>query len=311
MLNRQHETQSFSMGEFVWFVGVVEDRMDPMKLGRVRVRCVGYHTDDKTLMPTDTLPWAVPMQDIRSAAISGIGMSPTGLVEGSWVVGFFRDGHHAQDPIIMGSIGGISQTKQPSKGFHDPNGQYPRHERESDTNRLSRTEKINETIVQSKTESRELNVVRSLNDGNWDEPAVPYAGDYPYNHVRETESGHIEEWDDTPGAERYQRYHRQGGFHEIHPDGKEVTKVVNDKYEVILGDEYIHVKGNVSITVNGNANVLVKGNSRLETGGNRDEYVRGNYRLLVGGRMQVRSGGQMFLDSPRIDLIRPGPGISF
>ena len=36
---------------FVWFTGVVEDRNDPTKLGRVRVRCVGYHTDNKTARP--------------------------------------------------------------------------------------------------------------------------------------------------------------------------------------------------------------------------------------------------------------------
>ena len=32
---------------FVWFTGVVEDRNDPAKLGRVRVRCLGFHTEDK------------------------------------------------------------------------------------------------------------------------------------------------------------------------------------------------------------------------------------------------------------------------
>ena len=32
---------------FIWFVGVVEDRADPQKLGRVRVRCLGYHTENK------------------------------------------------------------------------------------------------------------------------------------------------------------------------------------------------------------------------------------------------------------------------
>ena len=31
---------------FVWFTGVVEDRNDPAKLGRVRVRCLGFHTED-------------------------------------------------------------------------------------------------------------------------------------------------------------------------------------------------------------------------------------------------------------------------
>ena len=42
------ETQSYFMGldGFIWFVGVVEDRNDPDQLGRVRVRCLGFHTED-------------------------------------------------------------------------------------------------------------------------------------------------------------------------------------------------------------------------------------------------------------------------
>ena len=35
-------------GEFTWWQGVVEDRNDPLKLGRCRVRVLGYHTDKKT-----------------------------------------------------------------------------------------------------------------------------------------------------------------------------------------------------------------------------------------------------------------------
>ena len=41
---------------FIWFVGVVEDRNDPQKLGRVRVRCLGYHTADRIALPTSDLP---------------------------------------------------------------------------------------------------------------------------------------------------------------------------------------------------------------------------------------------------------------
>ena len=37
---------------------LLKDRNDPTKLGRVRVRCVGYHTDDKIKIPTEDLPWA-------------------------------------------------------------------------------------------------------------------------------------------------------------------------------------------------------------------------------------------------------------
>ena len=40
------------MDGFIWFTGVVEDRDDPSKLGRVRVRIVGHNTDDKSKIPT-------------------------------------------------------------------------------------------------------------------------------------------------------------------------------------------------------------------------------------------------------------------
>ena len=34
-------------GEFVWWMGVVEDITDPEIIGRARVRIMGYHTADK------------------------------------------------------------------------------------------------------------------------------------------------------------------------------------------------------------------------------------------------------------------------
>ena len=137
---RKH-SEFAGLGEFVWFFGVVEDRMDPLKIGRVRVRCFGWHTDNKKDLPTSALPWAQPLQDITSAAISGFGKSPTGIVEGTWVVGFFLDGQLAQRPVIMGTIAGIPTTpSNPSKGFNDPNGvfPYPNILDEPDVNRLVR-----------------------------------------------------------------------------------------------------------------------------------------------------------------------------
>ena len=71
---------------FVWFVGVVEDRNDPSELGRVRVRCVGFHTEDKTRIPTEGLPWAHVMHPVTDPSMSGMGHTPSFLVEGSWVV---------------------------------------------------------------------------------------------------------------------------------------------------------------------------------------------------------------------------------
>jgi hypothetical protein len=43
---------------FVWFFGLVEDRDDPKQVGRVRVRCFGFHDQDDGQLPTTALPWA-------------------------------------------------------------------------------------------------------------------------------------------------------------------------------------------------------------------------------------------------------------
>jgi len=94
----------FNKDGFNWWIGVVEDRKDPEKQGRVRVRIFGYHTDSRELLPTKSLPWALPIQPITSAATSGIGSSPLGPVEGTWVIGFFLDGEDCQQPAIFGTI---------------------------------------------------------------------------------------------------------------------------------------------------------------------------------------------------------------
>ena len=116
---------------FIWFAGVVEDRADPLKLGRVRVRCLGYHTENKEQLPTEDLPWAHPLLPITSSGVSGLGQTPLGLVEGSWVIGFFRDADTKQDAVILGSLPGKPTTSgainaAEGLGFSDPNGVYPR-----------------------------------------------------------------------------------------------------------------------------------------------------------------------------------------
>ena len=96
---------------FVWWQGVVEDNDDPLKLGRVRVRVLGWHTDDKSEIPTDSLPWAAIVMPANNSTTSGKGWSPTGILQGTWVVGFFRDGLNAQEPVVFGTLGGINTVK--------------------------------------------------------------------------------------------------------------------------------------------------------------------------------------------------------
>lgn len=91
--------RGMGLSEFVWFEGVIEDRMDPLGLGRMRVRAFGYDSEDRGEVPTEHLPWAYPILPLNSA--QGEVHSPK---EGTWVIGFFRDGMDAQDRIIFGTI---------------------------------------------------------------------------------------------------------------------------------------------------------------------------------------------------------------
>jgi hypothetical protein len=91
-------------GNFKFWIGVVEDRKDPEKLGRCKVRVYGYHTDNKGVLPTNDLPWCVPIMPITSASVSGVGTAPVGVAEGSWVLGFFLDGEDCQQPAMLGTI---------------------------------------------------------------------------------------------------------------------------------------------------------------------------------------------------------------
>ena len=102
-----------------WWIGTVEDRgsgqfsgqKDELKLGRIKVRIKGHHTEDKGKLPTKDLPWCYVMTPTTSASISGVGSSPTGIVENSKVIGFFMDGDGSQVPIVFGTLPHIQQKK--------------------------------------------------------------------------------------------------------------------------------------------------------------------------------------------------------
>lgn len=549
-----------------FYTGVVEDRMDPMKLGRCRVRVVGIHTHNKQVLPTQDLPWAMPVQPLNSGAMSGIGKAPVGPVEGTWVVIFFQDEDN-QFPMMMGTIGGIPQQEgrvdqdtgslvvaldnniggdsvvfdnagnaqyqgtaaegsgelpdpaaqaqnqtiptdvptagsakpgnqytsisqrcindlkkheglakrigngqvqaypdpatggapwtigygttringaavtprtiiteaeaerifteqvraqylpavtsrvravvtqgmidamtsfvynvgagnfakssvlretnagnyqkaaeafmmwtkaagrvlpglvtrrreeaamyladgipgpgntvdpnsvppeserpegmppaptpvgEPSPnggtstgaptgrsgngdqiGFKDPNEKYPRYINEPDTNRLARHEFIEKTVVMTKEAAR-LQGIETARGVVWDQAQVPYNAEYPFNHVWESESGHIQEFDDTPGSERYHLYHRAGTFHEIDHNGTEVNRIVGDFYEIVERNGFIYIAGQCDVTVDGAKNLLVKDTLNIDIWNNCNVRVYNDATVQVGGYASLR-----------------------
>ena len=389
---------------FVWWQGVVEDRHDPLFLGRCKIRVLGWHSEDKNDQPTVSLPWAYPVAPITSASQTGVGTTPLGPVEGTWVVGFYRDGNAGQEPVFFGTLGGIPEldakgvnndgTAVGGQGFLDPRiagGDigHPLFEDEtgprnliynpigdlvprepatiihnsnpspsegtqtvavSDTTTLKDTPYVRSLIQGGESKqftvkivenplrstfpdtglaNTDISVTRNLNylkepttnrlargiRGNtdssdprvsgivfekmnnrkagqmeiatasgksWSEPKVPWRAIYPYNHVHQTESGHIIEMDDTPNWERMHWYHRTGTFTEIHPTGIKVDKIVNNYYDIILGTRYTHIESNDFTTIDGNQESFIQGS--------RQDKIEGDYSIAIKkGRFNVNN----------------------
>ena len=540
------------------YSGVIEDRNDPLKLGRCKVRIVGLHTHDATKLPTADLPWAVPMQPITSAALSGIGTTPLGLVEGTWVVVMFQDEEN-QYPIILGSIAGIPQSStndvsvdedslkikidgelkesntqsnvlldgsgkpvvdgsgnpiqttptpavlentnklkraaefSPSNaavdlikkfeglrltayqdsvgiwtigygttrinnvpvqqgltinkdqaaqyllsdlsekfvptikrnvralitqsmfdalccftynvgggnlnkssllkdlnaskyldsaagfmqwtkaggvelpglikrraaekdlfladgipneagelpeesttsaasnvpvdsnsneaatqssasvlGFVDPNKKYPLYFNEPDTNRLARHEEINKTIVYKK-EAALLKGVEVADGSTWDQSPIPYNASYPFNHVMQTESGHVLEFDDTPHSERIHIYHKSGTFTEIDANGTRVNRIIGDGYEILERNGYVQIHGSLNVTIDGTHNVIVKNALNVNVSGmatinvfnDASVNVSGNASLAVGETLAIKAAA-IKMEADSIDVKSSG-----
>ena len=535
------------------YTGVIEDRNDPLKLGRCKVRIVGLHTHDAAKLPTADLPWAIPMQPITSAALSGIGTTPLGLVEGTWVVLMFQDDEN-QYPIILGSIGGIPQSsatdissddstlnikidgeikqtneqssllldgsgnpvvdgsgnpiqtqieaavaelvntnrlkraveftpstacvdlikrfeglrlkayqdsvgvwtigygttkingnavqegmqitsqqaeqylmsdlnekfvpsiqrntralitqsmfdalccftynvgpgnlnkstlfkdlnagkyldsasgfmqwtkaggvelpglikrrtaekdlfladgipnsagelpEQPAAttgniaggatsgnadsssaatqsgasvlGFCDPNRKYPLYFNEPDTNRLARHEEINKTVVYKK-EAAVIKGVEVADGSTWDQSPIPYNSQYPFNHVMQTESGHVLEFDDTPNSERIHMYHKSGTFTEIDANGTQVNRIVGDGYEILERNGYVQVSGSLNITIDGAHNVLVKNALNMNVSGATNINIYNDANLNVSGSMNLAVGETLAIRAADIKM---------
>jgi len=260
------------------------------------------------------------MNPITSATVSGLGQSPLGAVEGTWVVGFFQDGSDAQQPIIIGTLPGVPSELPDTgskKGFMDTlNGNYPKYKDETDVNRLA----VNASdVVAGKTlennphstltmrrSDRTTNVGRadfdpvditlanvgplglSGDDGtSFSEPEIPYDAKYPYNHVHESESGHIREIDDTPNAERIHERHISGTGYELHPEGDKVTRVKKDNYDLIYGQQFTHIRGTQSTTVNGGVKVFVNASAAGAPGPPGQEVQKFHYTIEVGANANV------------------------
>jgi len=214
--------------------GKVEDVLDPLKLGRVKIRVLGFHDNrkgDAYNIATKDLAWSQVLMPSNSPSINGKGSS-VNLLIGTLVAGEFLDSS-LQEFIVMGTLPtkteGIADNNVRVQGEADPNAGEPA--------------------------------------GGY-QPVSGYQPVYPYNNVMETESGHVKEYDDTPGHERIMERHTSGTQYEIIANGSKNETIVRDNYRLVVGHDTLEVYGDVQIIVSGHADIAVGGNLTTSVTGN-------------------------------------------
>lgn len=147
------------------------------------------------------------------------------------------------------------------------------------------------------------------NPGTFDQPhpkgiPAPKKGEtytssqYPFNHVFETESGHITEFDDSPFGKRILVEHADGSFEEIvttKSGHEKVVRVEGDSYEIVAGSKFISIgssgrrkdgqtpaKDALVLTVHGTMRHLVQGDYVLEVEGDYTQKIHGSMHTKVG-----------------------------
>jgi hypothetical protein len=277
----------------LFFIGVIENNVDPRLEGRVQVRAFGIHGTNKEI-PRESLPWAVVAQGSYDANnIPRVN---------AWVFGVFLDGRDAQTPMVLGLIPTqFADPVDPDKtgwgwipdkdGYLLARGSDPENFGQPQQSRLLRGEDIQATHVLQHEAGRTLNV-KTAAGTTWDEPGSAFNTQYPHNRVIET-AYHSIELDDTPGGERITIFHKAGSYVQIDSRGTVTEKSTSDKFEVIDRKQHVVVGGSSTVTINGNSYVYVKGNKIEEIEGDLQTKVHGNHLLSVGGQSTINGSEQV------------------
>jgi hypothetical protein len=261
------------------YLGVVTDRDDPRKIGRVKVRVpeLGGQYD---------LAWARVLQPVAGQNTGGFAVPPLDAL-----VHVVFEAEDANRPVVVGAgwaqAGEQSQIPLAALGLvdeiRDPRG----------------------TTTGSGADSAQLQ-----------EPSDPYGPpEYPHNFVFKTPgAGHLVELDDTPGKERIGVTHGPSkSFVEIHPNGSVVVKVNQKLFVAVAGDNQQLVSGRQDVLVEGEATLKARGKYTINCRGYRLSSTGGLEAVAIG---QVSIRGQTLalegatLASLKAPSVSVGPAVS-
>jgi hypothetical protein len=216
----------------------------------------------------------------------GMGFSSV-LHQGTWVRLFFEQEYGVElydKPVVIGVIMGIHSVKE-SGAFTDPSGKYPL------------ADKLGQPDMSGLSRGQGLDIKNNnIYPDSGEEPQTPSS--YPNGHSMQSASGNILEFDDTPGNERVQIFHKSGTYIEIKSAGNLIEKIVNDKLNIIMGNlsKFIDgnilekIKGNIDAEILGNVNKTIQGTNTINITGVATKNASGDDTEIIGGNKQITAG---------------------
>lgn len=188
------------------------------------------------------------------------------------------------DKELEAELGTSVSTPIEKDGFIDPSQSYP-------TRRYSG---IQSTNLEARGIEENL-VPFGGGDVDVDLEIREFGGSmYPYNQVRKTASGHVTEFDDTPGRNRILIMHNCGTGIEMMPDGTVIINTSKNMIRIAAGDEKVIIEGdgevvyhgNLKMRVDGNFDLNVGGDLNIDVGGDHSEDIKGGYRQDINKNFQ-------------------------
>ena len=189
------------------------------------------------------------------------------------------------DEQLKAKVGSLAETQGIQQdGFFDPTGPFPRRKYSGiqTTNRSARGIDENKLLLGGGDKDIDLEIVDFA------------ASEYTQNQVREYASGHVTEFDDTPGRNRILIKHSSGTGIDMMPDGSIIINTTRNMIRIGAGDEKVIIEGdgeiayhgNLKLKVDGDFDLKVGGDFNVEVGADHVEDIKGAYRQDINKNYQ-------------------------
>jgi hypothetical protein len=126
---------------------------------------------------------------------------------------------------------------------------------------------------------------------------------YPYINVKQTEAGHQDISDDTPGNEFRRWSHGISGTSEQwNRNGDREVKVQGNNFTVIVKDNSVVIQGNCVVEIHGDSSLQVYGDVYSQIDGSLSAVVAGDSSVYSGGETNITSNDDVNITSATGDI---------